>query len=234
MSTKLLFLSDMHLNSTSNLHSDQEIYNFFTKYLSRGYNIVLVGDIFDLIKNECIENKRKRELLAIKGLFPQTYNLIETNENIYLISGNHDYYVYKNKSLEKVASEINFKIGPFVVHTEHGHKFDLPNSSTCHKIGDTVSCCFGNIQENCKKEFADKIETLGDLDNTHKKLKIAAKKLLKNYDFVVFGHSHNLYLKLYGQKAYINSGCFKKEKVDITTMKFNDDFPIIKQKQINI
>lgn len=256
---KFLIISDIHLNSEENTHTDKAISDYFKKYLSKGYYIFLVGDILDVIRNELI--KRKREYLAIKGLYPETINLIENNNKIIYIIGNHDTYLEKknilncHKYFDYIINNFSEACGTlpgslalqcngteqatrsFKIHFEHGHNYDLPNGK-CHYVGDTIACCWGNLKNacknNCSDEFFDNLQTIEQIDNTHKKLKKASKKLLKDYNMVIMGHSHKPYLRINKNKCYINSGSFNKELIDETKIKIKNSKIYIIYRERNI
>ena len=168
--------------------------------------------------------------------FPETINLIENNNKIIYIIGNHDAYLEK-KNIINCHKYFDYCINNFKIHLEHGHNFDVPNGK-CHYVGDTIACCWGNCKNSCKNkcsdEFLDKIQTIEQIDNTHKKLKKASKKLLKDYNMVIMGHSHKPYLRINKNKCYINSGTFNKELIDETKIKIKNNKVYIIYRERNI
>lgn len=219
---KLLIISDLHLNTTAQINRDETIANYLLTNINKKYVIILLGDIFDIIKNELI--KPKREFQAIKSVYPLTVDLIENNDSIIYIKGNHDAILERKAIVDVINEEYNIKLKNFSIHFEHGHMFDLPNGK-CHLIGDSVARTWGCCTNNCKNEdFLDNLETLGDISQSHKNLKKGAKKLKKYYDLVVFGHTHRRYCKLWGDnKIYLNTGYFSKPNGLIDEIRIKTD-----------
>lgn len=205
---KYLLLSDIHLNSHSIIKKDIDIYNYFIKHLKKGYVIILVGDIFDIIVSELI--KFKREYKAIKACYPKTSKLIENNKNIIYIKGNHDAVLERLNIHPNIRENFDIVFKNYKIHIEHGHMHDLPNGK-CHCVGDSVSRIWGCCKQNVLNEdFADKIATIDDIVKSHKKLKKKARK--SNDNLTIFGHTHKKYLKIdYFNKVYINTGEFNKD-----------------------
>lgn len=205
---KYLLVSDVHLTSTNIVKRDNIIYRYLKKYLDDGFKIILVGDIHDIIINELM--KFKREYKAIKACYPKTTKLIETSNNIIYIKGNHDAVLERFDIHPNIRDDYDINFCNYKIHIEHGHMYDLPNGK-CHCIGDCVSRIWGCCKEQINDEdFLDKVESIDQINKSHKKLKKAAKKLDAN--MVIFGHTHKRYFKSdHLNKVYVNTGVFNKE-----------------------
>lgn len=229
---KFLIISDLHLNYIEPVHKDIDLFNYFTSFLNKKYKILLLGDIYDIIRNESF--KYKREYFAIRGYYPKTTTLIEENKNIIYIEGNHDAVLKQKKYIEKIISNFELKYHNRILYFAHGHVFDDTNGRF-HFIGDTISRIFGFFVENVKnKDIVDNIQSLEKIDNTHKKLKKGAKQLLNVYDFVIMGHTHKQFIKIKKDKVYINTGSSNNEIIDENILKISSKNIKFKLNKVNI
>ena len=205
----LCILSDLHIGARKEFdtfHWKTPDFIAILDYVRQLYNVdetILNGDTYDLYQHS---------FQLIKEANTDIIEYFEQN-NFIQIRGNHDISVLPSLQSYDITNKKGKKI-----HIEHGHLGDLLSGTAIgRKIGHWG---FKVIKEFMHiKSFQDlfmKIvkqndyyETIPRKYDTYKYLKYALK-LLRNYDFVVFGHTHKLEehktFYLNSKKIYVNTG----------------------------
>lgn len=169
-----IFLSDLHIGEGDKENSaddftkkKEELFVELLKYLTikvkKGSELILLGDIFDLIEQDVrkpdgspdFEQALKNAMNAHKDFVEELKNWLKEENKIFYITGNHDHAIrhpeVANLLAERLFADIaSTKWGTFVIddwyisknfkiYAEHGHRFDIQNSH----LG--TDDCFGDI-----------------------------------------------------------------------------------------
>lgn len=151
--------SDMHLAASAEDGTadyqldDAETAGWLRQALQRNDWVVLNGDIFEcqqpnlrsLASGELGSNWRQVQAGLFRKVarrYPLTVELIETEERLIYVTGNHDAIVGSARLLNRTRPEWVWQppVGGWRVHFAHGHQADAFNSSS---DGGCCSCCCG-------------------------------------------------------------------------------------------
>jgi UDP-2,3-diacylglucosamine pyrophosphatase LpxH len=210
---KIKVVSDIHIgipgSNCNDCHfTDDQIFAFLTKSCENHDNVILNGDIF-----ECWESSEagghgfESQLKQLKNIsvhFPKTIKLINTNDKIVLIYGNHDIILnHKNQNtLTKVKETFTATEHDFTIHFAHGHRGDTYNKNynfcgyTFEPIGRFLSYLshLGELYINKNMEhhlIAIQKTIMPAHDDSQIKKHAINIARNKKYNMVVFGHTHN-------------------------------------------
>jgi len=215
---RILIFSDSHLGDKSLADNFGEAQQQKLELLIWNLSpdiIIINGDAFELWQFSYMDIWK-----AYVGLFQ-----LLKNYNIIYVRGNHDWSVSEIKRFPfKIYDEFDFIHNGKKYHLEHGHKYDLFKKGWWKLFIPFVKF-YGLIEKIIlRKEFTIlrllKMQTKErDLDRYEK----AADKILttKEYDIVIFGHTHRFKEKKYYQlnKRYYNLGCWVSGKTDYLFLK---------------
>lgn len=205
----LCIISDLHIGARKEFDIFRwETSDFITilDYVRQQFTVdkmILNGDTYDLYQHP---------FHLIKEANSEIIDYFEDNDFIQ-IRGNHDISVLHSLQSFDLSNKEGKKI-----HIEHGHLADLLSGTAVgRKIGQwgfkvikkfMHLTFFQNFFMKMVKNN-DYYETIPRKYDTYKYLKYALK-LLRKYDFVIFGHTHKLEehktFYLNSKKIYVNTG----------------------------
>ncbi len=253
-------ISDLHISAKPlsgmddfNI-SDDKISNYIKKKIDEKQKIVLLGDVFECwepslenipkFKSDWHNEMGKNIIDTIKNNYPIFTKLINENDKITYISGNHDSCCYDLKLFNNVKQYNVENINGCNIYFAHGHQADIYNSSYSG-VGKCIVCCFCSVEQLIDKNAdhnADKLVlTLGldkgDIIYEEHACLLADKN---NYDVVIYGHTHRPYIKilktLAGKKImYINTGRVSDGNITILQINANNTeivFELVHKKSI--
>ncbi len=215
----LVAISDLHLGSGV----DKEKRNAdFIEFLQKLENsdLVLLGDIFDFwIEYRSVIYKRYLRVLCALMEF------MEKGNKIYFIPGNHDFYNTRYLSelgfdVRHEGLEIEWKGKKVFFH--HGDTFSFSGKVTRFFYGNPLTKFvfkllhpdLGIVIANMVSRTPLKVE-----GKTSGSIPEGTKKLFKDYDIIITGHTHSPGIrKISKGKYYVNAGewIYKRNCVKIT------------------
>lgn len=222
---KYKIISDLHLGIKGNvsnnfLLNDTVFKKYLTDSLSECDGVILLGDIFELWE-DLLETSGSTLSIRITNRLKEIINswcfgplLVEHNERLHLISGNHDAVIKNNTYFPdiKIVDHMVISENGFNIYLAHGHQGDVYCSEKS-----IFSCCVCGasqikssledlVDENLDSEV-DKLQTC--LGTSDKKITNYAFKVANagNYNCVVFGHTHHQMMSEKKGVIYVNDGC---------------------------
>lgn len=225
----LLVISDLHISKKEQIDSFGWENTDFIEFLNNIIEIkqvdkvILNGDIYDLYHNSYKSIYKKNK---------EIFDYFSTDKFAY-IKGNHDFQNQEGLNEYNITNSSGKTI-----HIEHGHDVDFIDGT---RIGRWISrfgydilkvlMVFKFVKNIFYKivEHLDAVNRIPRKRNTYKYLQYALK-LLKKYDVVIFGHTHQLEaFKTYflnNKKRYLNSGTcslgrFQAVIIDTESLKFD-------------
>ena len=217
---KYIIVSDFHIKFKENeddINRRHLVEAFLNSLVGNVDGLILAGDIFDLwVEWGKVIIKNYFNILRIFD------NLKQSGTRLVFIKGNHDFWFsdFLKKEIgfevyEKYfAEEINGK-KLFISHGDMYTKNDLRYSVFSRLVRTkTAQSIFRLLHPDIALSFGNKLSrTSRTRKNSQKLLEIkekcliaTAEKLSKDYDLIVFGHTHNPMRKDFDSSVYINCG----------------------------
>lgn len=256
----IIVISDLHIsvNQNSDIDDfgliDNEISDFIINKINNKKKIILLGDVFECWEPNIEDipkttrdwhNQMGKNIITnIQKKYPIFTSLINNDENIGYISGNHDSCCYDLKLFNNVNLYNVKNINGCSIYFAHGHQADIYNSDFS-SIGKCITCCCCISERLIYKEIEKKADKLaltmgfdkGDELYEEYACKIADKY---NYDVIIYGHTHRAYIKILktskGKEIiYINTGNFNSKNMDILEINSDNEkieFILLEKKSI--
>ena len=242
---KYIIISDFHLKfheTEDDRQRRHRVESFLSSLVGNVDGLILAGDVFDL----WVEWGRViiKNYFSILRIF---YNLKQAGTRLIFLTGNHDFWLgnfLKDEIgfelYENYFSEVINDKKIFVSHGDLYTKNDLRykvyrrfiRTKIIQKIFKLIhpdlALSFGNKLSRTSRARKGSVKSLAIKETG---FLIKAEELSKDYDLIVFGHSHNPMRKEFGDSIYINSGdwichnsyCyFDQEKIDL--MYYNENY----------
>ena len=191
--------------------------NFFRMVKKQKAELIIAGDFLELWQTNPIDIARTYSNILNELISIQTK----------IIIGNHDYYLHHFRKLNFLHD--SFQIPGTKIFIQHGHQFDRFNDpkrliyignlaamsagimEDLHPdLDETAMSFLKALREKLKSAFSP-IHTPGtnrkqylSHGGDYSEYLTGAKKLLKKYDYVILGHTHNPGTAFKGR--YINAG----------------------------
>ncbi len=223
-------ISDLHLgvDNSNEFFREEKLTSFLNSIPDR--SLVLDGDIFELLKDDCLSVIIEQW----KDLIP----LLFTKALAYVI-GNHDRSM-ANSSFSPPqfmgVPVMRYLILGDTMFT-HGDIFDIANNDSNHAVGDTVTGMVGWLAEHVSpqvnilsRELEKAIRNIGRYgDPIH--YRNSALAFIEHFiadwkrpSRIVLGHTHQLdYEKRNDRWEYFNTGCWVNGRTDITRLEIKED-----------
>lgn len=244
MTKNYYFISDLHLGLESperEKFKEKTLEDFLTSIKGDCEKLYILGDLFDY----WFEYKRVFQ----KGYF-RTFtalqNLIESGTDIHYLIGNHDFlhrdFFEKEIGCSVYEEEISVDIdekkfflghGDGLVANDTGYKIlkKILRNKFIQKLYSILHPDFGiwlaSFTSKTSRDYTDK-KNYGEIDGLFEAAKL---KIDEGFDYVIFGHSHNLNQLEYKNGTYINLGSwldkpkigkFSNNKFEIIDWKCNE------------
>ncbi|MFA8342999.1 MAG: UDP-2,3-diacylglucosamine diphosphatase [Rhodothermaceae bacterium] len=243
MTKNYYFISDLHLGLESkeceNL-KEKTLENFLNSVKGDCDKLFILGDLFDY----WFEYKRVLQ----KGYF-RTFtalqDLSESGAEIHYLIGNHDFlhrdFFEKEIGCKVYNEELTIELdnkkfflghGDGLVANDTGYKIlkRVLRNKFAQKLYSILHPDFGiwlaSSTSKTSRDYTTK-KNYGEIDGLFETAKI---KIDQGYDYVIFGHSHNLCQEEYKNGSYINLGSwlekprvgkFSNNKFEIIDWKYN-------------
>lgn len=165
--------------------------------------------LIKFIKDNAVTFKNDDVVYNIRDLM---LNMKEDSKKIMLVVGNHD-TVMKQLWPTLICKSITFKNNHISAYIAHGCEADIWCSGKLEKVGRCITSCVYLGEKYLTKNFDDYCSKIQSTFSRHEDdiyekhaLSLASKK--KNrYNLVVYGHTHNPYMKnLTNELIYANTG----------------------------
>jgi len=244
-----VFVSDLHLGDGSradDFHLKDEFLKFLDIIESLNYQLVVVGDLFELWQSD-LDKVAFYHSEVIERLL-----LLAKKEKLIYLIGNHDHVPFVKYIHSAWPVKLEFKDDLMGIWAEHANQYDIfnryrdPRMALCNKLGRAISYMTGWLERVIHPdidEWADAIlikkggEFLrraaglknrvmpsqheyfkrgGDLSEYER---AAAELISKGNRIVIFGHTHRPLLKRLGSGIYANCGCWSGSKPKPTYIK---------------
>lgn len=243
MTKNYYFISDLHLGLESKEQENRKekiLEGFLESVQGNCEKLFILGDLFDY----WFEYKRVLQ----KGYFrtfTALHNLRESGTEIHYLIGNHDFLhrdFFENEIgcriyNEEVEIEIEKKKfflghGDGLVANDKGYRIlkKILRNRITQKLYSFLHPDFGiwlaSSTSKTSRDYTTK-KNYGEIDGL---FETAKTKIDEGYDYIVFGHSHNLSYKKYKSGIYINLGSwlekprvgkFSNNKFEIIDWKYN-------------
>jgi len=217
---KVIIVSDFHLKYDEDLEAKERkerIISFLSKLNRKVDILILNGDIFDLWYSW--------EKVIIKDYFSilkVLVNLIENGTKIKLVSGNHDFwfngFLEKDLGIEIYNENLIENYNGLKTFVSHGDLFTTNDNR--YKIfrflirKSFMKFLFKLIHPDLSLSIGKFLSRSSRNRRTIKRIKYkkesgliqSAKRLLRDYDLVVMGHTHEPKKVILENGLYINSG----------------------------
>ena len=217
---KYIIASDFHLKYTENEEDKQRrerVEGFLSSLVGKIDGLILAGDIFDLwVEWDKVIIKSYFNVLKIFSL------LKESGCRMIYLSGNHDFwfgeFLQKNIGFEMYEKTFSEVINGKRVLVSHGDLFainDLRYQIVRPIIRSLIAQkIFRAIHPDCSLSLGQKLSRTSrerKINVKAKNMQVSslvktAEKLSKEYDLIVFGHSHVPQKREIGNSVYVNCG----------------------------
>ena len=243
MTKNYYFISDLHLGLESaekEKEKEKILENFLDSVNGKCEKLFILGDLFDY----WFEYKRVMQ----KGYF-RTFtalqNLIESGSEVHYLIGNHDFLhrdffekeigcrIYEKELCTEIEGKKFFLgHGDGLVANDTGYKIlkNILRNKFAQRLYSLLHPDFGiwlaSSTSKTSRDYTAK-KNYGEIDGMFEAAKI---RIDDGFDYVVFGHSHNLSFDEYKNGFYVNLGSwlekprigkFSDNKFEIIDWKYN-------------
>lgn len=209
---QIALISDLHLNRPEHADADENLADHLALLCTIYDQVVLVGDVLEMY---AAPGNKLGFFQTLRRRWPATIHVIETNDKIRLVNGNHDdgclSFFYGKKPANFLVID-----GYAVLH---GHQADrLFNARAAESVSEFFCRCAFRLESvlrtyNLTRWLIDRQrrQRLGaDAQRRYAESFLAANAEIRG---IIMGHTHIPLMEFFGSQIYLNTGTYQRRDV---------------------